>query len=189
MLTTLGAVLIPLGVAGVLWVLPGHPTWAVSLVGCVFLSASFAVRPGLTHRPCQPFAAWPLRISKGFWKQGAYFAFDGMGETLRGAVFVAGTMLVLNSLLAFNVATALSSALSAAALWWIARRQTHSNRLFRLALALTLSALAWVALAVSLRYAAAFSVYLALYSFSIPILQATKHMSARAIQSMPSSKA
>jgi hypothetical protein len=116
MVTTLGATLIPLGVAGVLWALPGRPSWAVSVVGCVLLGASLGVRPGLTHRRTQPFAAWPLLVDKGFWKQGAYFVFDGMGDTLRGAVFVAGAMTVLNSLSAFNVATALSSALSAGGL-------------------------------------------------------------------------
>ena len=172
--TTIG-VLAPVVVAGLLAWKASRPMTVLLMVGAALFGATLTVRPRLAAHPCQPFRAWPPKLPSGFWKQGTYFVFDGMGEILRSAIFVAGVVTVLRNLAPYNLATAVTSLFTALALAWIAKHQSAQNRLHRLALALGLSALAWVTLAVALGHSAAFPVFLVLYSFSIPLLQATKH--------------
>lgn len=127
-------------------------------------------RPATGH--VQPLA--PL-LQASYWKSGAFYLLEGSSGALRLALFASGTMYVVGTLAHYGLVEAGASALSALTLVWLARHRGAVNRMTRLSWAMSLTAVAWLALILTTNWPVFLAVFVAGSALSTPLLTAVRH--------------
>ncbi len=129
---------------------------------------------GLTAPAPGPVRPLQTLVSREYWQTAPFYVLEGAGSSLRQALYVSGTLMVVGTVSRFGIVDSLASAAAAGFLAWQSTRPQPGPSLARLRFSLCLVGLSWLVLLAALKLSWLMPVFIAAYALGNPLLQSVK---------------
>lgn len=173
--TTLAKIIFPLLAAGVLLMFENDTQKLFLVLSGISLLLTKLMAGAPAVQPPPPPTLFKTMRKLGTGVDGAFFAMEGTGATLRTVLYISGVVAVVQSTTNYGFVDAGASALSIVALLWAAKHPNPENRLARVKASMLMIAGAWLCLLGSLSYPWLFALFVSCYVLGYPMLTSVKH--------------